>query len=39
MPWWKEERVRRRDTALRTLAHLLPAGLSTAARARELRLL
>lgn len=36
MPWWKEERMRRRDTALRMLARRLPAELCAAARAREI---
>ena len=36
MPWWKEERVRRRDAALRALARRLPAELSVSARAREI---
>ena len=36
MPWWKEERVRRRDSALRALARCLPAELSVSARAREI---
>ena len=38
MPWWKEERVRRRDAALRTLARHLPAELSVSARAREIHI-
>ena len=36
MPWWKEERVRQRDAALRALAQRLPADLSVSARAREM---
>ncbi|MDH3229837.1 MAG: hypothetical protein OEN55_08610 [Alphaproteobacteria bacterium] len=36
MPWWKEERVRQRDAALRALARCLPAELSASARAREI---
>jgi len=36
MPWWKEERVRQRDAALRLLARSLPADLSVGARAREI---
>lgn len=36
VPWWKEERMRRRDAALRDLAQALPAGLSIGARAREM---
>ncbi len=36
MPWWKEERMRRRDAALRALARRLPAESSVSARAREI---
>jgi len=36
MPWWKEERVRQRDAALRALARCLSAELSVSARAREI---
>jgi hypothetical protein len=36
VPWWKEERMRRRDAALRDLARALPGGLSAAARIREM---
>lgn len=36
MPWWKEERVRRRDAALRAWARRLPAELSVGARASEM---
>jgi hypothetical protein len=38
MPWWKEERVRRRDAALVVLAQRLPADLSVGARAREIHM-
>lgn len=36
VPWWKEERMRRRDRALRMLAHGLPADRPTGATAREI---
>lgn len=36
MPWWKEERMGRRDAALRRLARSLPEELSVSARAREI---
>lgn len=36
LPWWKEDRIRRRDSALRDLAACLPEGLSLTARAREI---
>lgn len=36
VPWWKEERMRRRDAALRDLARTIPEGLSTGARVREM---
>ena len=38
MPWWKEERLRQRDAALRALARHLPAEMSTGARAREINI-
>lgn len=36
IPWWKEERMRRRDRALRMLAESLPGDLATGALAREI---
>lgn len=39
VPWWKEERMRRRDAALRALARSLPAELSLCARSREIHTL
>lgn len=36
VPWWKEERMRRRDAALRELAESLPAEMSLSARSREI---
>ncbi|MBE9554648.1 MAG: hypothetical protein IMF05_14380 [Proteobacteria bacterium] len=36
VPWWKEERMRRRDKALRMLARSLPAGRPVGALAREI---
>jgi hypothetical protein len=36
VPWWKEERMRRRDAALRMLARSLPAGRPVSATAREI---
>jgi len=36
VPWWKEERMRRRDAALRDLARSTPEELSTGARVREM---
>jgi len=37
MPWWKEERMRRRDQALRELAQGLDSGGPVGATAREIR--
>lgn len=36
IPWWKEEQIRQRDSALRALARCLPADASTCARSREI---
>ncbi|MEE8444885.1 MAG: hypothetical protein V3S44_06005 [Alphaproteobacteria bacterium] len=36
VPWWKEERMRRRDAALRALAETWPDDLTTGAVSREL---
>jgi len=36
VPWWKEERMRRRDEALRALAHRLEEGRPVGATAREI---
>jgi len=36
VPWWKEERMRRRDRALRLLARDLSVGQATGALAREI---
>jgi hypothetical protein len=36
VPWWKEERMRRRDGALRMLAESLPAGRAVGATARDI---
>ena len=36
VPWWKEERMRRRDGALRVLARSLAAGRPVAAAVREI---
>jgi hypothetical protein len=36
VPWWKEERMRRRDAALRALAATWPGDRTTAAVSREL---
>jgi len=36
VPWWKEERMRRRDEALRMLARSLPAGRPVGGVAREI---
>lgn len=37
VPWWKEERMRRRDRALRMLAATLPADMPVSALAREIQ--
>lgn len=39
VPWWKEERMRRRDEALRMLARSLPAGRPVGALAREIHVM
>ena len=36
IPWWKEERIRKRDAALRDMAENFPADLSTSARTRRI---
>lgn len=36
VPWWKEERMRARDAALRLLARSLPEDMSLGARVREM---
>lgn len=36
VPWWKEERMHRRDRALRALAHSLPGGQPVGALIREM---
>lgn len=36
LPWWKEDRIRRRDAALREIAMALPADMSLTGRAREI---
>ncbi len=36
VPWWKEERMRRRDAALRALAQSLPGDRPVGAAAREI---
>jgi len=36
LPWWKEDRIRRRDAALCELAAALPPDMSLTARAREI---
>lgn len=37
LPWWKVDRIRRRDAALRTLAAHFPAEISLTARARQIK--
>ena len=39
VPWWKEERMRRRDAALRNLARGLSAGQPVGALAREIHVM
>ena len=39
VPWWKEERMRRRDAALRDLAHGLSDGRPVGALAREIHVM
>jgi len=37
IPWWKEDAMRRRDSALRNLARMLCPGLPVGAQARRIR--
>ena len=39
VPWWKEERMRRRDRALRMLAAALPGDMVPGALAREIHIM